>query len=132
MITTTISSPRTKDKVIYWISTGIIVLLEGVMPALTFNSDLAKQGVSHLGYPDYFRIELTIFKILGVIVLAVPSMPKRLKEWAYFGFALDFISAFIGHTIVDGFNGQAAFPLVMLIILVVSYIYYHKMNRVFN
>jgi hypothetical protein len=131
MITANISAPKTKDKVIYWITTGIIVLLEGVMPALTFNSDLAKQGISHLGYPDYFRIELTIFKVLGVIVLAVPSMPKRLKEWAYFGFALDFISAFIGHTIVDGFNGQAIFPLMMLIILIVSYVYYHKMHKVF-
>ena len=55
----------TKDKVLYWIFTGLIVLSDSVMPALTFNTALAKQGISHLGYPDYFRIELSIFKILG-------------------------------------------------------------------
>src|SRR5437764_11542387 len=107
-----------KDKIIYWIFTSIIVLSDSVMPAFTFNTDLAKQGIAHLGYPDYFRIELSIFKILGGIVLIFPSIPKRLKEWAYFGFALDFLSAFIGHVVVDGFNGEAMFPLVMLLILI--------------
>ena len=121
-----------KDKIIYWIFTSIIVLLDSVMPAFTFNTELAKQGISHLGYPDYFRIELSIFKIIGGIVLIFPFMPKRLKEWAYFGFALDFISAFIGHLTVDGLNGQTLFPLVMLIILFISYVYYHKINKVFN
>jgi len=121
-----------KDKIIYWIFTSIVVLLDSVMPAFTFNTELAKQGISHLGYPDYFRIELSIFKIIGGIVLIFPFMPKRLKEWAYFGFALDFISAFIGHLTVDGFNGQTLFPFIMLIILVISYVYYHKINKVFN
>jgi hypothetical protein len=102
------------------------------MPAFTFNTELAKQGISHLGYPDYFRIELSIFKIIGGIALIFPFMPKRLKEWAYFGFALDFISAFIGHFAVDGFNGQTLFPFIMLIILVISYVYYHKITKVFN
>jgi len=123
---------KKSDKIIYWISTSIVVLLDSVMPAFTFNTELAKQGISHLGYPDYFRIELSIFKIIGGIVLIIPSMPKRLKEWAYFGFALDFLSAFIGHTVVDGFNGQTMFPLIMLIILIVSYISFHKINKVFN
>ena len=121
-----------KDKIIFWIFTVIIFLVESVMPALTFNSDLAKQGIAHLGYPDYFRIELTIFKVLGGLALLIPSIPRRIKEWAYFGFALDFISAFIGHVTVDGFNGQAMFPLVMLIFLIISYVYYHKINKVFH
>src|SRR5947209_18372650 len=104
MQTTVVSTIKKSDKIIYWIFTSIIFLFDSLMPAFTFNTQLAKDGISHLGYPDYFRIELTIFKILGGIVLIIPSMPKRLKEWAYFGFALDFISAFIGHTAVDGFN----------------------------
>ena len=120
----------TKDKVLYWIFTGLIVLSDSVMPALTFNTALAKQGISHLGYPDYFRIELSIFKILGGIILIFPFIPRRLKEWAYFGFALDFISAFIGHMVVDGFDGQSAFPLVCLVILILSYVYYHKVYKI--
>ncbi len=115
-------------KIIYWIATGIVFLLDSVMPAFTFNTELAKQGISHLGYPDYFRIELSIGKIIGGLLLFIPMIPARFKEWAYVGFGLDFISAFIGHVVVDGFNGQAVFPLVMLIILVVSYIYFHKLK----
>jgi hypothetical protein len=131
-MTTIAYTANKKDKVIYWIFTSIVVLLDSAMPAFTFNTELAKQGISHLGYPDYFRIELSIFKIIGGIVLIFPFIPKRLKEWAYFGFALDFISAFIGHLTVDGFNGQTLFPLIMLIILVISYVYYNKINKVFN
>jgi hypothetical protein len=132
MSTIAMQTVKRSDKIIYWLTTSIVVLLDSVMPAFTFNTDLARQGISHLGYPDYFRIELSVFKIIGGIVLIFPFIPKRLKEWAYFGFALDFLSAFIGHVVVDGFNGESAFPLVMLVILIVSYIYYHKMNKVFN
>jgi DoxX-like protein len=120
---------KKSDRIIYWIFTSIVVLLDAVMPAFTFNTPLAKEGISHLGYPDYFRIELTIFKVLGGIVLIFPSIPRRIKEWAYFGFALDFISAFIGHVIVDGFNGESLFPLLMLIFLIISYVYYHKIIK---
>ena len=55
-------------------------------------------------------------------------IPARLKEWAYVGFGISLISAFIGHWVVDGFNGETIFPLVGMAILVVSYIYYHKLN----
>lgn len=126
------TSAKKSDKIIFWIFTTIIFLVEAVMPALTFNTELAKQGISHLGYPDYFRIELTIFKVLGGLALIIPAVPRRIKEWAYFGFALDFISAFIGHVVVDGFNGESMFPLVMLVFLIISYVYHHKMNKVFR
>ncbi len=128
MNTVTINKSTKRAKVIYWIFTSLIVLFDSVMPAFTFNTELAKQGISHLGYPDYFRIELTIGKIIGGILLILPMIPPRYKEWAYVGFGIDFISAFIGHTVVDGFGGQAIFPLVMLVILIVSYIYYHKIK----
>ena len=116
-------------KIIYSITTGLVFLLDSAMPAFTFNTELAKQGISHLGYPDYFRIELSIAKIIGGLLLIIPMIPSRFKEWAYVGFGLDFISAFIGHLVVDGFDGQAVFPLLMLIILVVSYIYFHKLKN---
>lgn len=118
-----------KDKIIYWTITGIFFLFEGVMPALTFNSDLAKEGISHLGYPDYFRVLLTVFKVCGAIVLILPFFKGRLKEWAYAGFTFTIISATVSHLAVDGAsNGQSYFPLIILIILAVSYIYYHKLN----
>ncbi len=121
-----------KEKTIFWIATTIIALFEGVMPALTSQSELAKEGIRHLGYPEYFGNALVVFKVLGVLVLVIPQVPNRVKEWAYAGFALDFIFAAISHGAVDGVNGQTFFPFVILGILTVSYIYHHKLNTNHN
>ena len=117
-----------KEKIIFWTATIIIALLEGVMPALTSQTELAKEGIRHLGYPEYFGNALVIFKILGVLALVIPQVPKRLKEWAYAGFAFDFIFASISHGAVDGFLGQTVFPLIVFGILAVSYVYFNKLN----
>jgi hypothetical protein len=34
-----------KEKIIYWTATTIIALFEGVMPALTSQTELAKEGI---------------------------------------------------------------------------------------
>ena len=117
-----------KEKIIFWSATIIIALFEGVMPALTSQTELAKEGIRHLGYPEYFGNALVVFKILGVLALVIPQIPKRVKEWAYAGFAFDFIFASISHGAVDGMNVQTIFPLFVLVILAVSYVYYHKLN----
>lgn len=121
-----------KAKIIFWITTTIIFLFEGVMPALTSQTELAKEGIRHLGYPEYFGNALVVFKILGVLVLVIPSIPKNVKEWAYAGFGFDFIFASISHAAVDGINFQAFFPLIFLVILAISYVYYHKIERYKN
>jgi len=121
-----------KDKIIYWSATTIIALFEGVMPALTSQTELAKEGIRHLGYPEYFGNALVIFKVLGVLTLIIPQVPKRIKEWAYAGFAFDFIFAAISHGAVDGINGQTFFPFIVFGILAVSYIYYHKLKSYKN
>ncbi|UII33146.1 DoxX family protein [Fulvivirga ulvae] len=117
-----------KDKIIFWIATGFIFLFEGVMPALTSQTELAKEGIAHLGYPEYFGVMLTVFKVLGVLALVIPSVPKRLKEWAYAGFVFDFIAACVSHWVIDGFGFQTVFPLIILGILMVSYTYYHRLE----
>lgn len=117
-----------KEKIIFWITTGIIFLFDGVMPALTSHTQLAIEGIRHLGYPDYFRIQLAVFKSIGALILILPMVPPRVKEWAYAGFGITCISAFIGHWAVDGFGVQTLFPLVFFGILVVSYQYYHKLQ----
>lgn len=117
-----------KAKIIYWITTLIIFLFEGVMPALTSQTELAKEGIRHLGYPEYFGNALVVFKILGAVALIVPKIPNRIKEWAYAGFAFDFIFACISHWAVDGFGGQTIFPLIILAILITSYIFYLKLK----
>lgn len=118
-----------KYKIIFWVTTSLIFLLEGVVPALTSNSDMAIQGFTHLGYPVYFVTVLTVFKVLGALVLMIPLFPPRTKEWAYAGFMFDFISAFVSILVVDGLVGGLILPLVAIAILVLSYISYHKMSE---
>lgn len=115
-----------KNKIIFWTATIIIFLFEGVMPALTSQTELAKEGIHHLGYPAYFGDALVVFKVLGALVLIMPNLPRRVKEWAYAGFAFDFVFACISHWAVDGFGFQTVFPLIILAILAISYLYYHK------
>ncbi len=117
-----------KAKIVFWITTGLIFLLEGVMPALTSQSEMSIQGFTHLGYPVYFVMVLTVFKVLGSLALIIPQVPSRVKEWAYAGFMIDFLCAFISICIVDGFGGMALIPVVAIIILILSYVSYHKMH----
>lgn len=121
-----------KAKIIFWTTTILIFLFEGVMPALTSQTELAKEGIRHLGYPEYFGNALVVFKILGVLALVIPQVPNRVKEWAYAGFAFDFIFASISHFAVDGVDFQGFFPLIILAILMTSYIYHHKIERYKN
>lgn len=58
----------------------------------------AAQAFTRLGFPsDSFRVALSWAKVAGVIVLLVPMVPARLKEWAYAGFAFNLASALIAH-----------------------------------
>jgi hypothetical protein len=116
------------NKIIYWVSTGFIFLFDTIMPALTSHLPLAVESIKHLGYPDYFRVQLTIFKVIGGLLLIIPQVPSRLKEWAYVGFAINFISASVAHAIVDGFGFFMIMPLIILGILILSYVSYHKLN----
>ncbi len=118
-----------KDKIIYWTTTTIIFLFEGVMPALTFRTAMAKEGIKHLGYPEYFGNALAIFKILGALTLIIPQIPKRIKEWAYTGFAFDFLFASISYFAVEGIVFASFVPFIFLGILALSYIYHHKINE---
>ncbi|WP_259014835.1 DoxX family protein [Emticicia fluvialis] len=119
-----------RDKIVFWVATTIIFLWEGVMPALTSQTELAKEGISHLGYPAYFGVMLTVYKVAGSVALILPVVPARIKEWAYAGLSFSLISAFISHWAVDGMNAQTPFPLIILAILMVSYVYYHKLNPI--
>lgn len=121
-----------KIKIIFWVSTGLIFIMEGLIPAFTSQTELAKEGIRHLQYPEYFGNALVIFKVLGALALIIPQVPKRIKEWAYAGFAFDFIFASISHFTIDGMDFQSFFPLIFLGILTVSYISFHKLSSTLN
>src|SRR5262245_46377864 len=108
-------------KIVFWITTVIFFIFEGLIPAFTSHTQIAVEGVRHLGYPDYFLILLSVFKVSGTLVLILPFFKGAIKEWAYAVFTFILISASVSHCAVDGFNGQTIFPLIVLAILMVSY-----------
>lgn len=117
-----------KYKIMFWVPTVLIFLFEGVMPALTGHSQMSISGFTSLGYPVYFVTVLVVFKVLGSLALVIPQVPSRVKEWAYAGFGFDFICAFISLWVVAGFSVMLALPLIAMIILVISYVGYNKIN----
>lgn len=102
------------------------------MPALTSQTQIAKEGIHHLDYPQYFGNAFVIFKVLGTLVLIIPQTPNRIKEWAYAGFAFDFIFAFISHVVIDGASFMSFFPLIFLAVLIISYVTRYSTQRTYS
>jgi hypothetical protein len=116
-----------KEKIFYWVTTTAIFLFEGVLVALTSHTEMAKEGIRSLGYPEYFGTMLAISKVIGALVLMVPAVPAKYKEWAYVGFAIDFIAAFVSLWVVKGFGSMLILPVVFMVFLAVSYTTFHKL-----
>ena len=114
-------------KITYWIATVIVALMMAYSAFAYITKPEMKQAFQHLGFPDYFRIELAVAKILGAIVLLVP-LPATIKEWAYAGFTFTFISAFIAHTASGDPVNYQAMPVVFLVVLAVSYFSWRRKN----
>ncbi len=123
-----------RDRIVYWITTGIVcaVMVYSILNFTLFDRfPFPEGGFVHLGLPDYFRAELTIAKILGVSALLIPGVPVKIKEFAYFGFAITLISASIAHFSSGDARISVLFiidPLIFLVLLAVSYFYFNKMN----
>lgn len=120
-----------KNKIAFWAATVFIVLWEGLMPlgTLLFAPQYINAGTKPLGYPDYFAYALIICKVLGVIAIAVPQVPGKLKEWAYAGLTFNLIFAFISHACVDKNAAFMFMPILVLGILAVSYFYQARIAR---
>ena len=125
--TTLVTGAATKKvKIIYWIATGLLALWE-ISGSFFMNSQMAIDGMKHLGLPEWFRWELNVGHLIGGLLLILP-VGWRLKEWTYVAFGIDFISAFIAIVATDGFSAGSLFPIIMLVVLIVSYVYYHKLK----
>ena len=80
----------------FWIATAIFCLQMSFTAYAQLRLPQVAQTFVHLGFPDYFRVELSWAKLLGVVLLLAP-VPARLKEWAYAGFAINLGSAIVAH-----------------------------------
>jgi hypothetical protein len=80
--------------------------------------------------PNYLRIELSVFKILGLIVLVLPQFSIRMKEWAYAGFGITLISAIVAHYSSGDALIRSLEPIVFLTVLAISNIYLYKIKGI--
>ena len=125
MTTLTMVQSTKKDRVIYWVFTALVFLADG-LPAIFSNSQPAIDGMRHMGFPDYFRIELGVCKVIGGLLLILPFIPNRIKEWVYVGFGISMLSAALGHIVLGDPASMIAMPIIFFAILLTSYIYFHK------
>lgn len=79
----------------YWVATGLLALFMTKSALAYLTQDAVRVECQHLGFPDYFRVELALAKFLGVLALLAPVGPRP-KEWAYAGFAILLGSVIVG------------------------------------
>jgi hypothetical protein len=116
-------------KAIYWTSTVLFALIFALTGTLyLIHNPQMVTKLALLGYPPYTLAILGTAKILGAIALVVPGIP-RIKEWAYAGFAFDFLGAIWSHLAVQGVGRSAGVVLVPLAILTLSYVNYHRLEK---
>ncbi|MEY4553498.1 MAG: hypothetical protein RL099_1826 [Bacteroidota bacterium] len=114
-------------KIVYWVSTSIICLF--ALSAVQMNSEMAIEGSKHVLIPRYLSIEISIGQLIGLVLLIVPAVPKRFKEWAYVGFGIMYISALVAHLAVgDPFIPFGLMALLFFGLLLCSYISFHKLE----
>ena len=119
-----VATPKVKT-IVYWIVTALFCLQMGFTAYAELTLPQVAEAFTHLGFPGYFRVELSWAKLLGVAALLAP-VPARLKEWAYAGFAITLVSALIAHCAVgDGVEkwGWAAGTAVLWVL---SYFFWRR------
>src|SRR5215467_2904901 len=98
-----IAAKITKAKtIVYWIVTALFCLELSFTAYAELRLPQVAEAFHRLGFPAYFRVELSWAKLLGVVLMLAP-VPARLKEWVYAGFAITLTSALIAHfSVGDG------------------------------
>jgi uncharacterized membrane protein len=118
-----------RNKIIYWLTTGFLafgMLAQGVSQ-IVHTRGYVDIIMVQLGYPTYFLTIIGVWKILGVIAILVPRF-KLLKEWAYAGFFFVMSGAVFSHIASGAPVIDLAPPLVLLILIVVSW-YFRPADR---
>ncbi len=115
-------------RITYWISTIVlcVFLLWSAYTYLLSKSTI--EGIKDLGFPDFFRIQLAVLKLAAVVILLTPQVPIAVKEWAYAGVGLFFITAIVAHFAHKDPIFINVINLILIVILVVSYVSFHKIK----
>jgi DoxX-like protein len=120
--------PRSKGTVIaFWVATALFCLQMSFTAYAELSLPQVAEAFSHLGFPAYFRVELSWAKLLGVVLLLAP-VPARLKEWAYAGFAIDLGSAVIAHMAVGDGPEAWSWAAATGVLWALSYIFWRRLQ----
>jgi len=113
--------------VAFWIVTALFCLQMGFTAYAQLRLPQVAAAFAHLGFPDYFRLELSLAKLLGVVLLLAP-VPARLKEWVYAGFAIDLASALIAHLAVGDGPQAWGWPVGTGVLWALSYFFWRRLQ----
>ena len=111
----------------YWIVTALFCLQMSFTAYAQLRLPEVAEAFKHLGFPDYFRVELSLAKLLGVVLLLAP-VPARLKEWAYAGFAITLGSALIAHLSVGDGPEAWGFAAGTTVLWGLSYFFWRRLE----
>lgn len=114
-------------QLIYWVSTLLVAAMLTASALSYFFHQSTIVGVRDLGFPDFFRIELAVLKLVAVLVLVVPAFSLQFKEWAYAGIAAFYVTAIVAHFAHKDPIVINLINFFFLGLLVVSNIYLNKM-----
>ena len=83
----------------YWVTTGLLVfcMTGGIFEMLGIRTTI--DGIMRLGYPSYIIPALGLGKVLAILAILWPGLP-RLKEWAYAGIFFNMVGACVSHVAV--------------------------------
>ena len=111
----------------FWIVTVAFCLQMAFTAYAELRLPQVAEAFTHLGFPSYFRVELSWAKVVGVVLLLAP-VPARLKEWAYAGFAFDLGSAIIAHLSVGDGPEAWGWAAGTAVLWVLSYVLWRRVQ----
>ncbi|MGH7329650.1 MAG: DoxX family protein, partial [Polyangiaceae bacterium] len=108
-------------KIGFWVATGLgtAILTFGGLNEITHAQRIV-DTMAHLGYPAWLPSLLGTWKLLAVVAILAPGLP-RLKEWAYAGVFFDVTGAIMSHTVAGDGPAHLAPPFVVLVLLMTSW-----------
>ena len=117
-----------KTNVLYWVFTGLFsaaMVFSSVGNVMVDDASIQLiNGVLH--FPEYMIPFLGIAKIMGVLGILIPVLPRWIKEWSYAGLFIDLTGATYAIIYTAGFHVGQLGMLMFFIPGILSYIYFHK------
>lgn len=113
-------------KIAYWISTiifSLMMLMDGYGGVARVED--GQVVMKHLQYPVYLLSIVGTAKILGAVAILQPKF-QTIKEWAYAGFAINFVGAAASRAFMGDSAGEIIVPLVALGIMFIPYFFLKK------